>query len=86
VSVVCCQVEVSLRRADQSSKGFLPNVVCLSVWSKNLVNEEAMAPGGLLGQKNKQRNKNIYISVLPNITLMSDIVHALRVLFYFKLA
>jgi hypothetical protein len=30
VSVVCCQVE-PLRRADPSSRGALPNVVCLSV-------------------------------------------------------
>jgi hypothetical protein len=28
--VVCCQVEVS-RRADHSSRGVLPSVVCLSV-------------------------------------------------------
>jgi hypothetical protein len=31
VSVVCCQVERSLRRADHSSKGVLPTVVGLSV-------------------------------------------------------
>ena len=27
VSVVCCQVEVSVRRADHSSRGVLPTVV-----------------------------------------------------------
>ena len=31
VSVVCCQVERPLSRADHSSRGFLPSVVCLSV-------------------------------------------------------
>jgi hypothetical protein len=30
VSVVCCQVERSLLRADHSSRGFLPSVVRLS--------------------------------------------------------
>jgi hypothetical protein len=29
VSVVCCQVERSLRRAGPSSRGVLPSVVCL---------------------------------------------------------
>ena len=33
VIVVCCQEE-SLRRADQSSTGVLPNVMCLSVMVK----------------------------------------------------
>jgi len=36
-------VEVSLRRADQSSRGVLPTVMRRCVWSRNLVNEEAMA-------------------------------------------
>jgi hypothetical protein len=31
VSVVCCEVDVSLRRADHSSRGVLQSVVCLSV-------------------------------------------------------
>jgi hypothetical protein len=29
VSVVCCQVEVSVRRADPSPRGVLPTVVCV---------------------------------------------------------
>jgi hypothetical protein len=33
VSVVCCQVE-SLQRADHSSRGVIPSVVCLNVISK----------------------------------------------------
>ena len=40
VSVVCCQR--FLRRAYHSSKGVLPTAVCRGVWSRNLVNEEAM--------------------------------------------
>ena len=31
VSVVCCQVEVSTRRTDHSSRGVLPTVVCRCV-------------------------------------------------------
>jgi hypothetical protein len=34
VSVVCSQVEVSLRRADHSSRRVLPSAVCLSVITK----------------------------------------------------
>ena len=50
VSIVCCQVEVLLR-ADHSSRGVLPTVVRRCVWSRNLVNEEALAHWGLLRQK-----------------------------------
>jgi hypothetical protein len=51
VSVVFCQVEVSVR-ADHSSRGVLPTVVCLSV-IMSPDNEEAMAHwrGRLLGQR-----------------------------------
>jgi len=42
VSVLCCQVEVSLRLADHSSRGVLPSVVCLGV-IVILDNEEALA-------------------------------------------
>ena len=55
MSAVCCQVEVS-GRADYSSRGDLPSVVRRSVWSRNLVNEEALAHGGLLRQKNHPIN------------------------------
>jgi len=50
VSVVCCQVQVSLRRADLPSRGVLPTVVC-RVCSGNLVNEEALAHWGAVGTK-----------------------------------
>ena len=42
-SVVC---HTSLRRANHSSRGALPTAVCRYVWSRNLVNEEALAPPG----------------------------------------
>jgi hypothetical protein len=52
VSVVRCQVEVSVRRADRSSRGVLPTVARHCVWSRNLMNEEAVAQwGGLSCQK-----------------------------------
>ena len=52
---VCCECSVlsgrgSLRRADHSSRGVLPTVMS-RVWSRNLVNEEAMAHWGLSRQK-----------------------------------
>ena len=50
VSVVYCQVEVS-GRADHSSRGVLPTVVRRCVWSRKLVNEEALAHWGLSRQK-----------------------------------
>ena len=43
-----------LRRADHSSRGVLPTMVRRCVWSRNLVNEEAMAHWG--GGKNKETN------------------------------
>jgi hypothetical protein len=42
---------MSLRQADRSSRGVLPTVVRRSMWSKNLVNEEALAQWGLSRQK-----------------------------------
>jgi hypothetical protein len=57
VMVVCrlwvlCEVRWrSLRRADLSSRGVLPNVVRHCVRSRNLVNEEALAHWGLSHQK-----------------------------------
>jgi hypothetical protein len=38
VSVVCCQVERSLRRADRSSRGVLMTVLRRRVWSRNIKN------------------------------------------------
>jgi hypothetical protein len=43
--------ERSLRRADHPSRGVLPTVMRLCVWSRNLVNEEALAQWGLSRQK-----------------------------------
>jgi len=49
--VLCIVRYRSMRRADHSSRGFLPNVVCRCVWSRNLMNEEAVAHRGLSRQK-----------------------------------
>jgi hypothetical protein len=46
---VCRQVY--LCRADHSSRGVLPTVVRRCLWSRNLVNEEALAHGGSVGPK-----------------------------------
>jgi hypothetical protein len=53
----------SLRRADHSSRGVLPTVVRRCVWSRNLVNEEALAHWGAVAPKtNKQTNKHTYLA------------------------
>ena len=52
---VLCLVR-SLRRADHSSIGVLPTVVRRCVWSRNLVNVEALAHWGECCAKNKQTN------------------------------
>ena len=57
---VCCDCCVlsgkrSLRRADHSSRGVLSNVMRRCVWSRNFVNEEALAHWGAVAPKtNKQ--------------------------------
>jgi len=49
---------LSLRRAEHSSRGVLPTVVCRCVRSRNLVNEEALAHlAGLLCQKKEGRKE-----------------------------
>jgi len=58
--VLCVVRERSLRRADCSSRGFLPIVVHHCVWSWNLVNEEALAHWGLL--RHKQMNKKVRLA------------------------
>jgi len=62
----------SLRRADHSSRGVLPAVLRRCVWSRNLVDEEALAQwwggGGRL-----LRQKNIYITDLINVREMEHI-------------
>ena len=60
---VCCECCVlcgwrSLRRANHSSRVVLSTEVRRCVWSRNLVNEEAMAHWGLLRQK---QTNNLYI-------------------------
>jgi len=48
--VFCVVRERSLRRADHSPRGVLLTVVRRCVWSRNLVNEEALAQWGLSRQ------------------------------------
>jgi hypothetical protein len=49
---VLCVVRLrSLRRVDHSSRGVLPSMVRRCVWSRNLMNKEALAHWGLLRQK-----------------------------------
>jgi len=55
---VCCECcvlpgRVLLRRADHSSRGVLPIVVRCCVWSRSLVNEEAMTHWGGCRAKNQ---------------------------------
>jgi hypothetical protein len=49
--VLCVVRQRSLRRADHWSRGVPPNVVRRCVWSRNLVNKEALAHCGLSHQK-----------------------------------
>ena len=42
MSVVCCQVERSLRRGDHASRGVIPTVLRRCASSRNLKNEEAI--------------------------------------------
>ena len=57
---VCC--ECCVRRADHSSRGVLPTVVCHRVWSRNLRNEEAMTHVGSQRHRKKKKQK-IYVCV-----------------------
>ena len=50
---MCFLVEVFLRRADPSSRGILPTVMCHCVRSRNLKNEAALARFGLLRQRRR---------------------------------
>jgi hypothetical protein len=60
--VLCVVKWRYLRRADHSSRGVLPTVVCCYVWSRNLVNKEALAHWGLLPPPQKKfRTNRIYL-------------------------
>jgi len=55
VSFVCVVSEKFLRRADHLSRGVLPTVGRRCARSRNLVNEEALAPPGAVAtETNKQ--------------------------------
>jgi len=49
--VLCVDRERSMRRADHSFRGVLPTVVRRCVWSRNLMNEGAVARIGPQRQK-----------------------------------
>jgi hypothetical protein len=51
--VLCVVRQRSTRQADHSSRGVLPTVVHHCVWSRNLMNEEALTHWGLLCQNKK---------------------------------
>jgi hypothetical protein len=66
--VLCVVRYRSLRRADHSSRGVLPTAVRRCVWSRNLVNEEALAHwgGAVVPKTNKQyvtQNDSLHISI-----------------------
>jgi len=52
--VLCVVRWRSLRRADHSPRGVLPCVVCRLVWSRKIVNMEALPPLGDCCTKKKQ--------------------------------
>jgi hypothetical protein len=54
--VLCVFSYKSLRRVDHSSRGVLPSVVCVSVWSWSLDSEENLASQGLWRHERKPPN------------------------------
>jgi hypothetical protein len=54
VSGLCVFRSLYLRRADHSSRGVLPSMVRHCVWSRNLVNEEALAHWGAVVPEKKK--------------------------------
>jgi hypothetical protein len=58
----------SLRRADHSSRGVLPTVVCQCVWSRRLKHEATLARVGQLHQRGVRRvHYQLWRSILYNI-------------------
>ena len=60
MSVLCVLRYRSLRRADHSSRGVLTTVMRRCVWSRNLLNEEALAHWGAVAPK-KNRNYTVIL-------------------------
>ena len=69
--VLCIVRKRSLRRADHSSGGVLPTVVRGCVWSRNLVNEEALARVGPQRHRKKKVSKTTFhfIEALRSLVL-----------------
>ena len=64
VDVCCGSCVLSLRRVDHSSRGVLLTVVRRCVWSRNLMNEEALAHWGLVRQKQTKKNEYVLFVVV----------------------
>jgi hypothetical protein len=65
------------RRADHLSRGVLPSMVCVWVWSWSIDDEEALAHWGLLrqGEKNIRRNcavNIVYKSTITNMAILRN--------------
>jgi len=56
-SVLCLLKQISLRRADHSSRGVLPTVVRRYVWSRNIKNKETM---NRVGQQQHGKRKSTF--------------------------
>ena len=74
-------VSMSLRRADHSSRGVLLTVVRRWVWSRNFVNEEALAHWGAVAPKGKKFPWSISSPSLPS----SKFIRQLRLCVFSKL-
>ena len=88
VSCECCVVrQRSLRRADPSSRGVLPTVLCHCVWSRNLHNEAAWTRVGLLGQREKKKVPLVFKVVTGAESSWSDtnyLISGMLLLFRFS--
>jgi len=72
---VCCKCCMLLgrgllRRADHSSRGVLPTVMRRCVWSRNLVNVEAMAHWGAVAPKTYKQTNKIFIGQTGSLCLI----------------
>jgi len=64
--VLCVVRYRSLRQVNHSSRGFLPGAVRRCVWTRNLVNEEALAHWGLSYQKQNKQTTVVLLSSSPS--------------------
>jgi hypothetical protein len=74
VSVVCCQVEVSASGWSLVQRNPTDFDVSLRVWSRNLVNEEALVPWGLSRTKTDKQAHHQYV-----VFWLKTLIHAQHV-------